>query len=163
MYMCNTYSFEDAISYARANHFDGFLAVGGGSVMDTAKIANLMLCCPENELLDFVNAPIGKGQPVTKRLKPLICSERLDNKAAFKQLLVLLFLAHTHTHTHTHTSHTHNTHNTHTHTVPTTAGTGSETTGVAIFDYKPLKAKTGQHHHAMSAYCKRFDLPVPLL
>ena len=162
MYMCNTYSFEDAISYARANHFDGFLAVGGGSVMDTAKIANLMLCCPENELLDFVNAPIGKGQPVTKRLKPLICSERLDNKAAFKQLLVLLFLAHTHTHTHTHTSHTHNTHNTHTHTVPTTAGTGSETTGVAIFDYKPLKAKTGQHH-AMSAYCKRFDLPVPLL
>ena len=114
MYMCNTYSFEDAISYARANHFDGFLAVGGGSVMDTAKIANLMLCCPENELLDFVNAPIGKGQPVTKRLKPLICSERLDNKAAFKQLLVLLFLAHTHTHTHTHTHHTHTTHTTHT-------------------------------------------------
>ena len=70
-----TPSFEDAISFARKNQFDGFLAVGGGSVMDTAKVANLLSCCPENELLDFTNAPVGKGQPVTKPLKPLICSK----------------------------------------------------------------------------------------
>lgn len=40
--------------------------------MDTAKVANLFACYPEAELLDFVNAPIGKGQPVDKVLRPLL-------------------------------------------------------------------------------------------
>ena len=68
------HSFQKAIDYARAEQFDHFLAVGGGSVIDTAKAANLYLCHPENELLDFVNAPIGKGLPIRKALKPLIAS-----------------------------------------------------------------------------------------
>lgn len=65
-------SFQKAIDYARAEQFDHFLAVGGGSVIDTAKAANLYLCHPENELLDFVNAPIGEGLPIRRALKPLI-------------------------------------------------------------------------------------------
>lgn len=74
--------------------------------MDTAKVANLFSCYPEADLLEFVNAPVGKGTPIAKTLKPLVA-------------------------------------------VPTTAGTGSETTGTAIFDYTPLSAKTGIASRAM--------------
>lgn len=98
-------SFKRAAEVATEGNYDSFVAVGGGSTMDTAKAANLYSTYPA-DFFTYVNAPIGGGQPVPGPLKPLIA-------------------------------------------VPTTAGTGSETTGVAIFDYVEKKAKTGIAHRYM--------------
>lgn len=98
-------SFKEAIRFAVDGAFDGFVAVGGGSSIDTAKAANLYSTYPA-DFLTYVNAPIGEGKPVPGPLKPLIA-------------------------------------------IPTTSGTGSETTGVAIFDLLELEAKTGIAHRAL--------------
>ena len=98
-------SFKQAIAFAVDGNFDGYVAVGGGSSIDTAKAANLYATYPA-DFLTYVNAPIGKGELVPGRLKPLIA-------------------------------------------IPTTTGTGSETTGVAIFDLLEMKAKTGISHRSL--------------
>ena len=57
-------SFRDAIRFAEAHPVDGIVAVGGGSVIDTAKAVNLYTTYPPADFLDYVNAPIGKAMPV---------------------------------------------------------------------------------------------------
>ena len=92
-------------SFASEGEFDGYVAVGGGSTMDTAKIANLYTTYPA-DFMAYINAPIGEGRQVPGPLKPLIA-------------------------------------------IPTTAGTGSETTGTAICDLEELHVKTGISHRAL--------------
>ena len=64
-------SFNKAIDFVKTKEFDGFVAVGGGSVIDTTKAMNLYGTYPA-DLLEYINPPIGKGTPVPGPLKPLI-------------------------------------------------------------------------------------------
>jgi len=98
-------SFLDGARFAQELNPDGYVSLGGGSVIDTCKAANLYATHPA-DLLTYVNAPIGEGKPVPGPLKPHIAC-------------------------------------------PTTAGTGSEVTGIAIFDFLSLSAKTGIASHAL--------------
>ena len=65
-------SLVEAIEFARdAGPFDAILAVGGGSSIDTAKAVNLLTTNP-GDLMDYVNAPVGRGQDPSQPLLPLV-------------------------------------------------------------------------------------------
>ncbi|MDQ1483712.1 MAG: hydroxyacid-oxoacid transhydrogenase, partial [Actinomycetota bacterium] len=96
-------SLQLAIDYAReSGPWDAFVAVGGGSSIDTAKAINLLTSNP-GELMDYINAPVGKAMAPVNALKPLVA-------------------------------------------VPTTTGTGSESTTICVMDVLALKVKTGISH-----------------
>jgi alcohol dehydrogenase class IV len=92
-------SFLHAAAFAREGRFDGYVSVGGGSVIDTCKAALLYATYPA-DFAAYVNKPLGEGRAVPGPLPPHIAC-------------------------------------------PTTCGTGSECTGIAVFDYVARHAKTG--------------------
>lgn len=65
-------SFRAAAEFAAGQRWDGIIAVGGGSSIDTAKAMNLLTAHPGADLMDFVNLPVGGGRAPTEPLKPLI-------------------------------------------------------------------------------------------
>ena len=64
-------SFQAAADFAKEGDFDGFVAVGGGSSIDTAKVADL-IATHGGEILDYVNPPVGGGRKPPSPLKPLL-------------------------------------------------------------------------------------------
>jgi alcohol dehydrogenase class IV len=100
-------SMQHAADAALEAGVDGFVSVGGGSSMDTAKVANLVLTHPA-PVMDYVNAPVGGGKHPPSPLKPHLA-------------------------------------------IPTTSGTGSEATTVAVLDFPDLKVKSGISHRYLRA------------
>lgn len=99
-------SLIEAVELARwEGPFDAVVAVGGGSAIDTAKAVALLVTNP-GELMDYVNAPVGKARAPEQPVLPLVA-------------------------------------------VPTTTGTGSESTTICVMDVLSLKVKTGISHPAL--------------
>ena len=80
-----TASFQAAARFAAEAKFDGYVSVGGGSVMDTCKAANLYATHPA-DFMTYVNAPIGGGQRVPGyRTEPGVAPEsRTETFVALK-------------------------------------------------------------------------------
>ena len=64
-------SFQAAADFAVEGGFDGFVAVGGGSSIDTAKVSDL-IATHGGEIIDYVNPPVGGGKKPPGPLKPLL-------------------------------------------------------------------------------------------
>src|SRR5215208_8496528 len=64
-------SFQEAANFAAEGGFDGFVAVGGGTSIDTAKVADL-ISTHSGEIMDYVNPPVGGGKKPPSPLKPLV-------------------------------------------------------------------------------------------
>jgi len=64
-------SFQEAADFAAEGDFDGFVAVGGGTSIDTAKVSDL-IATHGGEILDYVNPPIGGGKAPPSPLRPLL-------------------------------------------------------------------------------------------
>lgn len=54
---------REAIGFGKQVNAGAYLAVGGGSVMDTAKMMNLYGCYPKADLMDFVIYPLSIRYP----------------------------------------------------------------------------------------------------
>jgi len=64
-------SFQEAADFAKEGGFDGFVAVGGGTSIDTTKVSDL-IATHGGEIMDYVNPPIGDGKKPPSPLKPLL-------------------------------------------------------------------------------------------
>jgi hydroxyacid-oxoacid transhydrogenase len=95
-------SVQEAADFAADGGFDGFVGVGGGSSLDTAKVANLVATHPA-PVEDYIFPPLGGGRRPPTPLKPLLA-------------------------------------------IPTTAGTGSEATQIAVLDLPEQRTKAAISH-----------------